>query len=92
VKEFLGADNEWLDFVVLHRTDIDYENEYDLIIGPVANDQTVQVINTFIYSGHEDIDYQVAIRDIKAQNLVDQYAFATESALNNLTFMKAEEV
>jgi hypothetical protein len=92
IKEFSEANKEWLDFVVTHRTNVDYEIEYDLIIGPVANDQTVQVINTFIYSRREDIDYQVALRDIKAQKLVDQYAFATTEAIRQLRFITSEEV
>jgi hypothetical protein len=92
IKEFSDANKEWLDFVVSNRTNIDSENEYDLVIGPVANDQTVQVINTFIYSRREDIDYQVAIRDIKAQKLVDQYAFATRKAIQRLEFVAFEEV
>ena len=45
---FEGADAAWLDFVVENRKGL-YKGElYDLVIGPVANDRTMSVINDYM--------------------------------------------
>lgn len=56
---------------------------YDLVIGPVANDSTLPVINDYIdgiYTKEE------AVKRLLPQNLTDQYAFLTEQALKYLKF------
>lgn len=56
---------------------------YDLVIGPVANDSTLPVINDYIdgiYTKEE------AVKRLLPQNLTDQYAFLTEHALKYLKF------
>ena len=79
---FEGADAAWLDFVVENRKGL-YKGElYDLVIGPVANDRTMSVINDYM---NDQIDRETALILLKPQNLSDQYRFGTETALRHLT-------
>ncbi len=48
VLKFNGPDKAWLEFVTSNRKNKNYKNDYDLIIGPVANDNTMPVINLYI--------------------------------------------
>lgn len=48
ILQFKTADADWLDFVVNNRKEQLLENPYDLVIGPVANDSTLPVIDDYI--------------------------------------------
>lgn len=89
VLRFDKADGDWLDFVVKNRKEIPVEEEYDLVIGPVANDATLPVIDDYIdgvYTKEE------AVKRLLPQNLTDQYAFLTTDALKYLAFEGKEIV
>ena len=86
VKFFPEPNEEWLHFVVANRRGHILQNEYDLIIGPVANDQTISTIMLF-EDGFLDVD--TAIRHLKPQKLKDQYVIKTDKALK---FLKIKEV
>lgn len=88
VKKFDKPDKIWLDFVCERRLNINIKDDYDLIIGPVANDRTMRIINNYMESDHKDIYIKIALRDIKAENLSDQYNFKTEKALHFLQHIK----
>ena len=86
VLKFDNANEEWLDFVVNNRKN-KICNDYDIVIGPVANDQTLPVIDNYIaniYSKDE------AVKRLIPQNLTDQFAFLTPKALTYLKFLKEE--
>lgn len=78
---FKGADAAWLDFVVENRKDLYRGALYDIVIGPVANDRTMSVINDYM---NDQIDRETALILLKPQNLSDQYRFGTEGALRCL--------
>lgn len=62
---------------------------YDLVIGPVANDSTLPVIDDYmdgVYTKEE------AVKRLLPQNLTDQYAFLTNEALRTLTFEGSERL
>lgn len=89
ILKFETADGEWLDFVVDNRKERAVKNDYDVVIGPVANDSTLPVINDYIdgvYTKEE------AVKRLLPQNLTDQYAFLTEQALKNLRFEGSQTV
>ncbi|MBP5361492.1 MAG: DUF3990 domain-containing protein [Ruminococcus sp.] len=83
---FKEADTEWLHFVSDNRKRIYNGTSYDVITGPVANDNTMPVINMYL-SGFIDEEY--AIKRLLPQKLKNQYAFKTESAVNLLKFRRA---
>lgn len=55
--------------------------EWDIIVGPVANDQTASVIDLFLDGMYDE---QEAIRRLLPQKLKDQYAFKTARAIHLL--------
>jgi len=76
---------KWLDFVVYNRK-FGRKEDYDLIIGPVANDDVFSVIALY-ESGN--LTKNEAIERFKVKKLYNQYLFCNEKALSNLTFMKS---
>ena len=58
VLEFDGASAEWLRFVGMNRRNEGGEEDYDLVLGSVANDNTMPTLRLFfagIYSEEETI-------------------------------------
>ena len=80
---------EWLNFIIKNRKNYDFNVDYDIIIGPVANDQ---VYNTIILFEEKIIDYGQAIKKLLTQKLFDQYLFKTEKAMKKLKFIECFEV
>jgi len=74
---------KWLDFVVYNRK-FGRKEDYDLIIGPVANDDVFSVIALY-ESGN--LTKNEAIERFKVKRLYNQYLFCNEKALSNLTFI-----
>lgn len=88
VLTFDKANRSWLRYIVAHRSNKAINNDnYDVVIGPVANDQAVRTVNNFML-GYIPID--IAIRLLKPQNLKDQYVFRTNAALNLLQYKETK--
>lgn len=86
VLRFTEPDAQWLHFVADNRRQTYNGEQYDVVAGPVANDNTMPVVNLFI-SGFLDEEY--AIKRLLPQKLNDQYAFKTETAVNLLRFRRS---
>lgn len=84
---FDAANKEWLQYISLNRTDRSAEDKYDLVIGPVANDQAIRTVNNYL-KGYFNED--IAIQLLLPQNLKDQFAFKTENALSILEFSEVK--
>ena len=90
VKEFATADREWMRFVVLNRESksMIQEHEYDIVIGPTANDNTRAAIQTVIpltkgqVVSDRAIDALIAL--IEPYNLPEQFFFGTQCAADLL--------
>lgn len=89
ILKFGYANREWLRFVTDNRKGMYIGEKYDLVIGPVANDNTMPVINNYM-SGM--IDEETALILLKPQKLSDQYAFLTEKGISVLKFNGGENV
>jgi hypothetical protein len=74
---------EWLNFVVKNRKGEYIAGDWDIISGPVADDQTAQVIDLYLEGAYDE---EEAIRRFLTQRLKDQYAFKTNEALKLLIF------
>ncbi len=72
---------DWLRFVVKNRKGSPVPQEWDIIVGPVVNDQTASVIDLFLDGMYDE---QEAIRRLLPQKLKDQYAFKTARAIHLL--------
>ncbi len=87
IREFNGADEAWLNFVVDSRAGV--EHEYDLVFGPVANDKVFTVVNLY-ESGV--LDAAAAIAELKTYKTYNQLSFHTSRVLEKLMFVESYEV
>ena len=89
IKSFEKADDAWLDFVLANRKDVDFEHNFDLVRGPVANDRVYICLNML-----EDglADRASAIEKLKTYVLADQILFHTAKSLLFLEYASTEEV
>jgi hypothetical protein len=83
---FDRPDGPWLDFVVANRTQVSARVKEDLVIGPVADDNTMPVIDAYLAGL---LTKGEAIRRLLPYRLSDQYAFTTRRARACLTFEEA---
>jgi hypothetical protein len=83
ILTFKSAGYEWLTFVAANRVGHSVRDDYDLIIGPVANDRVYRVLTAYDLGVYDENE---ALRRIKAFDLYDQYVFKTEKALKYLFF------
>ena len=83
VLRFEVPDVDWLRFVVANRTGRPLGSDWDVVAGPVANDQTATTIELFLNGSYDE---EEALRRLLPQKLKDQYAFKTEEALALLHF------
>ena len=86
---FRSANEAWVDFVHANRTEQGYTHEYDIVTGPVANDNVYLSFNLY-ESGI--ISKQELIRRLKTYKLVDQLLFHTERSLETLEYSGSKEV
>ena len=86
---FRSANEAWVDFVHANRTIQDYNHDYDIVTGPVANDNVYLSFNLY-ESGI--ISKRELIRRLKTYKLVDQLLFHTERSLDTLEYVGNKEV
>jgi len=80
VKEFKLADHEWAEFVMTNRSrSVQHPADfYDLIIGPVANDDIATLFRTYTMG---IITINDLVHGLKYRKLNNQYAFRTAKAI-----------
>lgn len=81
---FQKAEHDWLNYVTQNRKGIYIGPKYDVVIGPVANDNTMTVISDYMAGS---INEDTAIILLLPQKLADQYAFLTAKGLSALKYM-----
>lgn len=86
---FDSANKEWLMYVSQNRTDKSAEDLYDIVAGPVANDQAIRTVNNYL-KGY--FTAEIAIQLLLPQKLKDQYVFKTKKALSILKFNEVKFV
>jgi hypothetical protein len=86
---FYKPTEEWVDFVMQNRTVRGFQHDYDIVYGPVANDRVYAAFA--LYEGGV-LNKSELIKELRAYQLVDQYLFHSELALQSLTFIEAKEV
>lgn len=86
---FEATNKEWLRYISQNRSNNLVRDSYDIVIGPVANDQAIRTVNNYL-KGYLTED--IAIQLLLPQNLKDQYVFKTEKALSVLKFEEVKLV
>jgi hypothetical protein len=85
IMEYNGATKEWLDFVVANRRYAPL-HDYDIVLGPVANDNLYATIS--LYENGE-LSADAAVVQLKTHVLFNQVSFHTEKALSQLHFVES---
>lgn len=88
-RRFRSRGEAWAHFVHANRTVQDYNHDYDIVIGPVANDNVYLSFNLY-ESGI--ITKRDLIRRLKTYKLVDQLLFHAERSLDTLEYTGNKEV
>ena len=83
VLRFEAPNVEWLRFVTRNRAEQIDDSGYDVVAGPVANDNTMPVLNLYFKGAYSE---EEALKRLLPQRLSDQYAMKTEEALACLSF------
>lgn len=78
---FEEANADWLRYAANNRNNENAADNYDIVVGPVANDRTAPVIAAYFSGIYDEAE---TIKRLLPQKLKDQYAFKTTNALNYL--------
>ena len=79
IKIFEQPDKEWALFVMDNRNrEIDFKHDYDIVIGPVADDNMARLFGLYDMN---IIDLEAVVAGLIYKDLNSQYFFATEVAL-----------
>jgi hypothetical protein len=89
VLRFDAPDEKWLDFVVANRRGEGPTDKYDVVTGPVANDD---VFGTIVLYEAGQLDKESAILRFRVKKLFNQVVFCSEAALERLKFIESYEV
>jgi len=89
VLKFPEPTAEWLRYVCKNRNQGVDDSDADVVIGPVANDNTMPVLNLYFKGAYTE---EEALRRLLPQRLRDQFAFKTERSLTCLKFIGSREV
>ena len=91
IKFFDKPTKEWAQFVITNRNykrigslqqDNNIDNRYDIVIGPIANDDLALLFRQF---SDGLITVETLVKEMEFKKLTDQYSFHTEQAIKYLT-------
>ncbi len=83
VRRFDGLSREWLEMVKENRSKGGLQHDYDVVIGPVADDDTMLTVSRFIQGVYT---VEEALRRLAFSRTNDQVSFHTPAALACLNF------
>ena len=83
VLRFESPDEAWLDFVAENRSGIYEGEQFDVVYGPVANDD---VYTTFTLYQSGVLTKEQTLEALKIKKLYNQMVFTSEKALSFLKF------
>ena len=96
VKHFASADREWLKFIVINRMNRTRQHDYDIVIGPTANDDTRTSIRTVMNAANgailNDDALNLLIKMLEPNKLPQQYYFGTNKAAATLKLTGRREI
>lgn len=89
VLHFAVPDEAWLDFVMQNRLGADFDHDYDIVKGPVANDR---VYAAFALYEARLYNKQRLIEELRTYKLVDQVLIHTPRALDTIRFVEYKTI
>jgi hypothetical protein len=96
IKRFESADREWLKFIIQNRMSRTLRHDYDIVIGPTANDDTRASIRAVMNAANGailiDAALDLLIQMLEPDKLPEQYYFGTGKAASLLIFKGRNEL
>ena len=96
IKRFAAADHEWLRFIIANRMNRTRQHDYDIVIGPTANDDTRASIRAVMSAANgailSDTALNLLIEMLEPDNLPEQYYFGTNKAAAMLKLAERREL
>ena len=89
IKHFSALDQEWLEFIKENRTKGGIQHTYDVVVGPVADDNTMETVQLYL-SGI--LRAKEAVERLRYSKVNNQVSFHTPLALKHLTLESRREV
>ncbi len=89
IKRFTALDESWLEFIKENRVKGGCTHPFDVVIGPVADDNTMPTVLLYmngVYTAQE------AIERLRYQKINNQISFHTQKALRCLTLIRSTEI
>lgn len=81
VKRFDRLDEEWLEFIKSNRSKGGLQHNYDVVIGPVADDNTMETVQLYIAN---ILSAKEAVERLRYSKVNNQVSFHTKRALQYL--------
>ncbi len=82
VKVFDGVSDDWAQFIVANRNAKDKKtHDYDIVVGPIADDGVVFQINLFM---QHFITIEELVKRLEFKKLNSQYFFGTKKAISKI--------
>lgn len=88
IQRFAALNKEWLEFIKENRSKGGLQHNYDVVIGPVADDNTMETVQLYI-AGIFTADE--AVERLSYSKVNNQVSFHTEKALQYLNLIGREE-
>ena len=89
LMNFREASPDWLKFVLANRKSKHCAHNYDIVMGPTANDDTMTVLNAYLDGLYGEVDsdeaLQILMKFIMPDVLPRQAFFATTKSVSILT-------
>ncbi|GHT83387.1 hypothetical protein FACS1894137_04340 [Spirochaetia bacterium] len=86
IREFSQVNEYWLTYVVANRSGKGIDSDFDMVIGPVANDRVYTVVESYELG---DYTAEEAIMRLKAFKLTDQVVLKSQKSLQYISFIQA---
>lgn len=88
-KVFDGLTAEWLEFIKVNRSLGGIQHGYDVVIGPVADDNTMLTVNRYMNGTYTT---EEALQRLAYYKVNDQVCLNTEKAVNYIKLVRRYEV
>ena len=89
ILRFDRPDSDWLDFICANRSNTYTGQKFDLIFGPVANDDVYTTVAAYL---NGTLTKEITLATLKIKKLFNQLVFASDLSLSFLKFMGVEKI
>lgn len=89
IKHFNALDKEWLEFIKQNRMKGGIQHPYDVVIGPVADDNTMETVQLYMSN---ILTVEEAVARLRYNKVNNQVSFHTALAIQHLKYECRKEV